>query len=235
MKKLFFMAFVMAIVMAGQSRSQVAEDRTITVCGQASSELMPDRVIWALAVGGKGDDPHDAQEKSEVVVQQVKEIAASLGFEDRDLEIGKARIHGVWKRDKQGNRTDFSHYEINRSIIVHQNDMSRFEEFMDAFALDTGLEVNTRYYSTQLEAEQDRLRLQAMKDARSKAEKLAGVVKCEVGHPLMISEFKPAGTRSEIDHALAKQAGARAPRMGVPELIKVEMRVFATFELACAE
>ncbi len=229
MKQLIIFSIVVLSVMAA---TQVAGQpaRTIAVIGEARALVDPDFAQWKLNVVVYDDDLREAKKLSDEKLQGFVDMGAALGLEKDDIEIGKALIDKVYERDDRGNQKKFRHYRFSRSMVILERDLDQFEEFLDALVLQSDIIAETTYGVSNIESLTDDLRLEALRNAKIKATSLASELGAEIGNPLQVSEYKPAGSRQDIDDVLAKQSGF-VRRFSVPEKKKVTVRMYATFEL----
>ena len=205
--------------------------RTITVFGVASEQVIPDEAIWRLTISVRESDLDRAQKVAENTLREITAVGRSLGLDSADMQIGRLAISkGYESRD--GNTTKkLSYYELSQPITFVERDLSRFDEFRIALASAENINIQQKFVTTYGDSVRTRLRIDALRQAKQKAEDLAEVVNMRVGKALSISEFRPDVRTSEVEGASYMVATATIGIAARPESETMEVRVYAVFEL----
>lgn len=217
------------VALAGLAAAGENDPRTIVVYGVAQTLVAPDQVRWQVELAGHDKKLHKAKRRCDEQVDEVLAQLAGLGISQEDLRLGRLSIRPVWTMHDNGKR-DLKNYKVARNLIITQRDLSRLEEFFDALMIEHGLEAHMRFEYSGRDAETERLRVEALANARQKAQVLAAVVGAEIGAALEVSEFKPRRVEHDYSHDAVK-VRERRHQSGDPNEIQLEMLMFATFEL----
>jgi uncharacterized protein YggE len=203
--------------------------RTITVFGAAERWVEPDIAVFDITVERKGDELGPLHAASNAELARVLQITAALDVPRDRVAAGRLNVTKHDQRDKHGNRKGFSHFTLLRKVSVELHDLGRFDEFLTA--LLAGGDLNTRLLwrlSAARSIQQD-LKLEAVQDARDKAEAMATALGMRLGAPLIISEWPIVTDPRRVEDALSREAGF-ALRLK-PERIKLRERAYIRFEL----
>jgi len=228
MKNVIF-ALLVAILLPCASLAQGEALRTVTVFGEASTEVMPDQIAWKLTVIVRDSNQEELREQADGIIAQAVAAAEDLGLTREEVLIGKVSI-GMQYKTKDKDKTDqFSHYELTQRITMVQSDIDNYGVFWQTLTAIEGLRVHQEFVVSNLGAIARGTRIEALKSAKQKAEDLAEVVNASVGAALSISEFKPNPTQRDID-AVAFQRGVLGSA-GRPEGVTIKSKIYAIFEI----
>jgi uncharacterized protein YggE len=199
----------------------------------AREVVAPDRVVWKLTIVANHQDLEKAKQLSDRQLEGVMAATQSLAVAQGDIEVGRVRIEKVHERAKNFDEGKFSHYSLQRAIIVREHDVDRFDEYLDALVVGTDIVAEMKYEVAGIDSITDGLNLVALQNARRKAEDYATAMGAVLGQPILISEYKPDASAREIseDQALSRQTGPGWSTFVVPEKTVIFARVYATFEL----
>ncbi len=228
-----FLLGVVSLIVCSALASAADVERTVAVIGSARAVVAPDRVVWKLSVVANDQDLEKAKQMSDRKLEGVMAAAQSLAIAQDDLEIGRVSIDKVYEMDKTYNEGKFRHYALQRTIIIREHDLDRFDEYLEALVVGTDIVADMRYEVAGIDSITDELKLAALQHARSKAADYAAAVGAVLGQAVVISEYKPSASAREIseDQALARQFGGAGSPFVVPEKTVISAQVYATFEL----
>jgi uncharacterized protein YggE len=218
----------------------------ITVNGTAITEVVPDRLHWALEVKNTGLElPKVAESHSKKVAAALETLKAN-GVADKDVQTAQMEFseNRVYRRNewvKEG-------YQATTNISFKLNDLTKYKAVWQSLAGLTGVSVtgvsfdHTNRINLNKEA-----RVKALKAAREKAEAMAGVLGSKVGEPLNVEEDLSVteGWRSPslvngsnlLSNVTQSQALGVAPAEAessgplAPGAIPITIRVRVTFRL----
>jgi uncharacterized protein YggE len=222
-----------AILILGAA-AQAADQplKTIEVFGEATRTVAPDYVDWRLEIMVQDKDLKAAKTLSDEQLTAIFEVGRYLGLDEENIELGRVSIEKVFDWDDRGNQRSFRHFRLNRTVILHEKDLARFEEFFDALILQSDIVASMSYGISEPEAINDELRLEALKNARTKARAMAAEVEAELGAALRVSEYQPSGPGRPMDEMMyASPMVMKTSGSAVPEKQDFSVRVYATFEL----
>lgn len=203
--------------------------KTITVFGQASTFIEPDRSVWRLTAAARDPKLDVATAAVQSITEQALALGQSLGLGPKEMQIGRVSVDMNYE-SKDGRTTQkFSHYYVKQALTFYQLDLVRYDEFRDALTGVPGLQTSQNFQAANVDSTRDAMRLAALRSARIKAEALAAVVGLKVGSALSVSEFRPCGTHNDYD-PVSLQRGVILD-LGRPEGIEISATVYATFEM----
>jgi hypothetical protein len=159
------------------------DDRaTLTVTGEATVSVAPDRAIVRLGAFAEAEDADEAQSQVNETVADITAAIRALEIEGVTIQTQNLSLAPRYgdRRDRSGDR-QITGYRANLTIAVTVDTIDRAGDIVDA-ALDEGANTLQGISFTlrdDAEATRDALR-QAVQDARTKAEAIAGAL----GQPL---------------------------------------------------
>lgn len=228
-----FVLGVVGLLVCGALAGAAEVGRTVAVIGSARAVVAPDRVVWKLRIVANDQDLEKAKQLSDRQIEGIMAAARSLDVAQGDFEVGRVSIEKLYDRDKNYNEGKFRYYSLQRTILIREHDLDRFDAYLDALVVGTDIVAEMKYEVAGIDSITDGLKLAALRNARSKAEDYAAAVGAVLGQPVVISEYKPSASVREIDEdqALARQFGLMASQFVVPEKTVIFAQVYATFEL----
>lgn len=254
-------ALLASMLILGVPSELVAQDAiqtagTITVVGQATLEVVPDRIDISFAVDSWGDSASEASKKGRETCKAVTEFLKNQGLEARDLQTEAVRLKPIYREKpidevdpfdlskssieksqatNVGARDYWSRistpvgYKASRSMVVRIRDPDKFEAIQDGILQQGVTEINSvQRIRSDMPAWHEKATLLAVKAAKEKAAKMAKVVDEEIERVLTIQEFD-RGSMSLIISTTSDVAETDGFAEGV---ITIERKVKVVFELA---
>jgi uncharacterized protein YggE len=166
----------------------LADDKLITVTGEAMTSVAPDRVTMRLGVATQGKTAREASDSNAKTMTAVIAAIKASGAEERDIQTTRLTLQPVFEQKPNG-PPHLTGFRASNDVNVKLDDVGKLAGLIDrAVAAGanemSGIEFGISDQSKRL----DEARAQAITDARRKAEiyaKAAGVV---VGRPVSIVE-----------------------------------------------
>jgi len=193
------MVYLMGLLMFGLAgASALAEEAypdTITVSGSAEMEAEPDYIAWELTLTENHIDPVQAKQRVDKRYELVLDIAGDLDIEGGDVILGHVSISKTFEREFQGGPSKFKDYRVRRTVTLLQRDLEAFDEMLEKLTA-ARVEFDIHYQSSKVFELKRAARLEAMRQAKKKAQEMAGVLDRGIGRPLRIEEY---GTNSGFD------------------------------------
>lgn len=211
--------------------------RAISVTGTVETKVAPDMVVWRISFSDTDPALKAAKAASDANVKAILALQDDLDIEDGDLQTSTINIRKEYHEDERGRRLDFKHFRVYRSVTIRQRDLTRLDEFIDAFVASADMEVSFSYQYSKIHETRAETRLKALKIAREKAAALAEVGGAELGKVLTIDEHgsdnrNPLSNFRQNAYSGPQNPGADvASSTFVPGAIDVKMTIYATFEL----
>ena len=208
---------------------------TITVFGQASTMISPDRSVWRLNASARGQRLDVATAAVKAVVEQALVIGQENGLSPEQMRIGRLSVATRYEM-KDGRPTrKLSHYEATQRLTFIATDLERYDDLRTALTALSDLELEQQFQAAGVDSVRDQILLEALRAAKRKAEALAAVVGLKVGATISISEFKPEATQREVNtvvnvNEVAYSRGVIVD-IGRPEGTEIKATIYATFAL----
>ncbi|MEM7461495.1 MAG: SIMPL domain-containing protein [Pseudomonadota bacterium] len=189
-------------LLAAMSDVTVAQERpmaeqpvpVIRVSGQGEEFLAPDMAILTLGVLREAETARAALDANSAAMKDVVAAMREAGIEDRDLQTSNFSVQPRYvypkqQRDGTQEAPKIVGYTVSNQLTVRIRDLSKLGSVLDtAIGLGVNNDGNIRFTNDDPSAAIDTARENAMKDARNRAETLAGAAGVKLGQILEISE-----------------------------------------------
>lgn len=162
--------------------------RTVTVTGEAETRVVPDRASITLGVETEGNVVADIKRDNDKKVRAMLKSIQAIGIPEKDIQTSQLSIEPRYNYKQDGTR-DFLGYVMRNTIYVWIKDLTKVDAVIGA-SVDQGSNVlnNIEFNFSETKRVADSLRIAAAKDAKVKAEALAGAVNARVTRVVTISE-----------------------------------------------
>jgi uncharacterized protein len=181
------LALAAIVGLTAPARAITAADRpTISVNGEASVNVVPDRIVVRFGIETSDMDMQLAKRKNNGILKAALVAVRALGVADRDLQTDFLQVEPRYQ--EYGNR-EFLGYFVRVSFVVTLRDPAKVEELTSA-ALAAGVtHVHGIDYQTSAYKEhRTRARELALKAAQEKATLMAAALGRGIGPALQIGE-----------------------------------------------
>ncbi len=166
----------------------VPTPRTLTVTGHGEVQLQPDLVTVTLGVQTRRSDVTGAVEENNRVASAILAAARNIGVAEADMRTSYFSVYSQPEYDEFGVLTNAVTYWVDNNLTVRLRDVSRLSELLQA-AVDAGATniFGVEFSIAETAAAEDDARQQAIGDARTRAEQIAGAAGLTLGEPTTIS------------------------------------------------
>jgi len=160
--------------------------RMITVSGEASEQVAPDRAILTVSLVSKNRDLNITKRENDQMVEKLVAIA-------REFKIAKEKIatSGVYISPEYNyvqNKQQFIGYTVNRTLRITMDDISIHERVLSAIVDAKIDQVNgVEFALADPEKLVKNVRVKAVENARAKAQALAEAAGTKLGQVMNIS------------------------------------------------
>jgi uncharacterized protein YggE len=206
---------------------------TVSVSGHGSVNVPPDTASVSIGVDIIKPTLGEAQEQATTQATAVIDALKEAGIAAEDIQTDYFSVNILRDYSENGDPTQITGFEIVNQLGVTVHDTDQLGELLDAAVNAGANSINgvTFYVDDQTEASSD-ARVEAVKDARTKAEELAAAAGMTLGPVVAISE----GTSPLISpvYDMARGGGMGAGQAAVPVQpgsTTVAVDVTMTFEL----
>jgi len=218
------------------SQAQDKAVRSISVSGTIETKVAPDQIVWQISLSATDPSLTKAKTRSDDQAKAVVALQPKLGIDKGDLQTGLVSVNREYEHGPRGERGDFKHFSVNRSITIRERDLKRFDEFLNTLLASTDMEVFFSFESSRIQEVRAEARQKALRVARDKAAGMAEALGSKLGKVLTINEHSSTAEpwRSPISNGNFVQStppADLATETFVPGAISVPVTVYVTFEL----
>lgn len=209
--------------------AQNSSSPRITVAGEGSVSVAPDLAVIQAGVTTQGKSAREASAANSAAMAKVLAALKDGGIAERDLQTSRFSIHPQYAARRDGDNR-ITGFQASNQISVKVREIAKLATALDqmiaAGANDiSGIQFTVSERSKLL----DQARIEAVADARRKAELLAKAAGAQVGRATAIVENGGA-VRPEPVARMAMQAAAPSVPVAVGEQM-LRVQVGVTFEL----
>lgn len=179
----------MLVLLASHAQAQNFDNRrTVTVTGEAETRVVPDRASITLGVETEGKVVADIKRENDAKVRAMLKSIQAIGIQEKDIQTSQLSIEPRYNYKQDGTR-EFLGYVMRNTIYVWIKDLTKIDAVIGA-SVDQGSNVlqNIEFNFSETKRVADSLRIAAAKDAKVKAEALAGAVNARVTRVISMSE-----------------------------------------------
>src|SRR3954464_439306 len=206
---------------------------TVSVSGHGSVNVPPDTASVSIGVDIIKPTLGEAQEQATTQATAVIEALKDAGIAAEDIQTDYFSVNILRDYSENGDPTQITGFEIMNQLAVTVHDTDQLGELLDAAVNAGANRINgvTFYVDDQTAASSD-ARVQAVEDARTKAEELAAAAGMSLGPVVAISEGTSPLVSPVYDMARGGGMGAGQAAVPVqPGSTTVAVDVTMTFEL----
>ena len=209
------------------------------VFGTATTEVVPDPMLWSLRVETKGASLDSVAAEHSSTVESVLEFLKKSKVDQKTLQSSRMDFGENWEyrsssRVREG-------YVASTEIAFKLRDFEAYKPLWLGLAKFRAVSVTSVTYDHTRRIEfQNQTRQKAVMAARDKATALAGALGAEIGEALMVEEdlsmsegWRPQANTMVFNNLRALDAGDQQhPAALAPGTIPIIIRVKAAFRLA---
>lgn len=229
--------------------ADVVAVRSITVSGMAERKVVPDEAHITVNLNAQDKDMAAARKAHQQKLAKLMEIVKKADIEERKVRTQSANIQPVYtyRNDAKGNsQRVFEGYRVQTSLDITVPDTAKLGGLMDAISsagfeqganTEWGNLISVYYAISNPDKLRDEMLVQAIANARAKAERMADAAGAKLGAVYQINEngtpqFRPmyaVGGRAVMAMAMKAEASMdAAPPAGEQE---IQSNVTITYEL----
>ena len=220
----------------------------ISVTGEATVYVQPDKIVVTLGVETWDMDVVTAKNKNNEILARAVEVIKAAGLTNKDYQTDHLSIEPRWREVYERQTRDFLGYFVRNTVAVTLTDVTKIESLItDVLKAGVNYIHGIDFQSTEFKKHREEAREMALKAAKEKAEKMAGALDEEIGAVLEIQEhggnpwyysgwnswgFGRGGGNAMTQNAAIVQEGS-APNSETIALgkIGITVSVSVTFEL----
>ena len=227
--KLFLMTLV-GITLWSHPANAEDKARTITVTGEAEVKIEPDRIFLTIEAESSNRELVKAKEQTDEIVRGALAMLKKNGVDPKDVQTGRVSISPRY--EYVDNRQKFAGYTATNGLNIMLKDLSRFDALYGDL-LESGVNnvSSIRFSSSKQKEYEEQARLEAIKDAKQKAESMAAVLGERVGRPQSIQAQLAPEYPTPMRYAMAADMKGGAQPTIAPGEISIRASVAVAFEL----
>lgn len=170
----------------GREEDSSRRSQTLAVKGLARQRLRSDIAVWGIEVKGEGGTLQAAFAHLEKGRTSVRDFLAAKEFEGAEIVVGAIRTETHYTRDERGEETrEVAAYTLRSALTVTSGDLPRVAEAAGEVTelIRDGVLVVSQppaYYYSRLADLKIELMAVASRDARARADAIAGNTGCRV-------------------------------------------------------
>jgi hypothetical protein len=240
---------VLWLALAGVALSQqppgIGDQAKITVTGEATVNVKPDKIVLVLGIDTSDADVVVAKRKNGELMKKAVEIAKGCGVQEKQIQTDYLSIEPRWKDGYD--RENFLGYFVVNTLMVTLSDVEQLDRLITS-ALQAGINrINgIDYQTTEFKKYREQARELALKAAKEKGEKMSAVLGQKIGKPIQISENytrsgwyggwgggRSSGMSQQVVNAISDVGGGGEITESVAlGMLGIGASVTVTFELA---
>jgi uncharacterized protein len=179
---------LIALVLAAAAPVAHAADKLVTVTGEASISVEPDTAVIRIGVTSQGKTAKAASETNAREMTAVLAAIKANGIADRDIQTSRLSLQPQYDPNK-GGTAHLLGFRVTNQLTVKIREIGKLPSFLDSTVVAganemSGIEFIVSEHSKLL----DRVRAEAITDARRKAELYAHAASAKVGHVVTITD-----------------------------------------------
>jgi uncharacterized protein YggE len=192
--RVLFCAFVIAAAALAPLPANAAEriDKLMTVTGEGTVAAVPDSAVIRLGVSSQGKTARAASDANAKEMTVVLAAIKESGVADRDIQTTSLSLQPQYDPNKTGAPRLIGFQATNR-VTIKIRDIDQLPAVLDrAIAAGANEMSGIEFVVSEQAKLLDKARIEAIADARRKAELYASAAGMKVGRVMAISEEGPA-------------------------------------------
>lgn len=214
----FFLCLSWTTALWGEQR------KGIQVTGEGRVTVVPDQIEFRVGAEFEGKNVQSIKERSDALMRKLIADAKSFGIDLKDVSSENIRISRSYSEgDKPENRS----YMANAELRVFLRDVSKYDALVEKmFRSGANKMSDVIPGSTKMDALRDQARVNAINDAKKRAQKIAEEFKVKLGKVQSVVESRGEGNIPFY------QGGARSAKMDMaPTVALGELEQMVTVEV----
>ncbi|MBA3336902.1 MAG: SIMPL domain-containing protein [Chloroflexia bacterium] len=172
---------------------------TVSVTGMGIVRIEPDTASISVGVTATQPNLSEAQAQATDIMTAIIAALTDAGVAEPDIQTSNYNVNVLQNYDPQGLPTDIQGYQVSNQVNVIVRDLDTLGNLLDAAV---GAGANTIYgisfYVEDTREAASQARVQAVEDARAKADDLAAAAGMSVSRVLSINEGSSPSPTPEV-------------------------------------
>ncbi len=159
----------------------------ISVSGEAVVYVQPDKILITLGIETMDKDIQIAKQQNNDLQKRTMTAIKECGVANKDVQTDHLSIEPRYRNNHS--KEDFIGYFVRNSLVVTMADAEKVEQLITKVLVAGVTHIHGVDFQTmQLKQHREQARELALRAAKEKGEKMAGVLGQRIGAPLQISE-----------------------------------------------
>ncbi len=206
---------------------EITKATTINVTGMAERKIAPDYALLSLGSEAKGSSAAEAKRKSDATMSALISQLNNLGIAKTDIQTSNFNIYPEYTNDGK-----VANYVVDNTITVKIKDTNQISTTIDSAARAGATSINSLSFgSDRTDEYDDTMTLDAIKDARHKADIIAGALGMTIDNVENV-QTSNAYTRPASNEGVMFKLGSARTSTPIEEgNLIVQKSVFVTYRL----
>ena len=247
MKKLKFLLAPLALTLALPAAAQgpvgqpsiAASSTLLSLTAQGKSTRTPDLAVFNAGVVTQGATANEALSANAAAMNRVIATLKKTGIADKDIQTSQISLNPVYIQPEYGpngvprQEPRITGYQAVNNVTIRSRNVSGFGKVLDALVASGANQVNgPSFQMAEPAAALDEARLDAMKEARARADLYARAAGLRVVRIVSISESGGFAPPQPVYARAMKAEMAAAPTPIAVGEVEAEVSLSVQFELA---
>jgi len=177
------------MLMTALAHAQGADQPQIKVTGEATVLVAPDLALIQTGVRTDAKTARDAAEANNAVMGKVLLAIKSAGIDEKDIQTQRLSLWPIYGQTTGDGVEIIRSYRASNNVVIKMRELSRVAAIIDASVAAGANQIGgISFIVAQPSKLLDDARLEAVVDARRKAEIYAKAAGVQLGAPLNVSE-----------------------------------------------
>lgn len=221
-------AIVLVMMIAGAANAQQTPIPQVTVQGEGIIKVKPDMATITIGVNNEGNDAKEVKKENDKATDAVIKYLKKAGIDAKDYQTERVYLNRNYDYDKKK-----YYYKASQTISVKLKDLSKYDDLITGLT-EAGVNniQGVNFESSEQKKYEVQARIEAMLDAKKKAEDYASAIGQSIGAAMMINE---SGSSYTPPVRMAMAMSAEMDAMGSRETLavgEIEVRAKVTVGFA---
>jgi uncharacterized protein YggE len=189
-----FTSLVATLFCTSVFASALPDEPHLYVQGSAKMQVQPDRATIRVAITEKHKQLTDAKKRVDSIMEDAIKLAKRFNIKPDDIHADQLNVHRQTRYDRNTSEEVFEGFRVSRSLTLTLSNIESYPKLLQQL-VDAGI---TEFYNTEFSVSNqdelaDKLRKEAIKDAKLAAKELANDFDVKVDKLYSVS-FSPLST-----------------------------------------
>ena len=225
MKRHLVLAALMGAVMTSPALAQVVPPPTISVSGEGTVSVPPDMAVIDGGVSSEAKSAREASEVNNAAMGRVLLALKAVGLDEKDVQTARLSLQPQYAQPARPGPNLISGYRASNRVTIRLRDVTKLAATIDTLVSSGANEIGGINFMVEKASKLlDDARIEAMADARRKAEIYAKAAGVSLGMPVSISE-DGGGAPAPMNFRKMAGVAAAAPVAQGEETLRVTVSV----------